>query len=165
MYANCFLGDNAWPSFQEKANKLGLEKLAVAVTHMCQLYLGLPDNITWCKDADEELCRDLLNYIFECGNFGFKQGMSNSAAMVISHGRGLRGFFRNLQRRGEANWQLYKKHAWLRPCAWLYQLCRYSKIALFRRNALRSLSRELEAGKKRGDLIDRLGGTSLARKK
>lgn len=165
MYVRRFLDDQAWLSFQEKASRLGLKKLAITVTRMCQLYLGLPETIRWCQEADPVLCKELLDYIFECGNFGFKQGMSNSAAMVISHGRGLRGFFRNLQKRGEANWQLYKKYAWLKPCAWLYQLCRYGRIALFRRDALRSLSRELEAGKKRGDLVDRLGGTSLARKK
>jgi len=166
VYVQHHLSDEAWPAFRAKASGLGLEKLAITVTRMCQLYLGLPKTyISWCSDADTELCRDLLDYIFECGNFGYKQGMSNSAAMVISHGRGLRGFFRNLQKRGEANWTFYKKHTWARPAAWIYQLCRYGKIALNRKDALGSLTREVEAGKKRGSLVDRLGGTSLSRKK
>lgn len=165
MYVHHYLSDETWPAFRAKASRLGLEKLAVTVTRMCQLYLGLPVTITWCKDAEGELCRDLLDYIFVCGNFGYKQGMSNSAAMVISHGRGLRGFFRNLQKRGEANWTFYKKHAWSRPAAWVYQLGRYARFALDRKDALTSLGKEVQAGRKRGELIDRLGGTSMAHKK
>lgn len=133
---------------------------------MCQLYLGLPDTtITWCRRVDKELCADLLEYLFECGNFGYKNPTDNTAAMVISHGRGVRGFFRNLQHRGEANWELYKKHVWLKPFAWIYQGFRYAKIALGRKDALTSLKKSVEQGKKRGDLLDRLGATSLARKK
>ena len=165
MYVYNFLDDEAWPSFQKKASRLGLEKLAVTVTRMCQIYLGLPDTIQWCQGADPELSKDLLDYIFECGNFGYKKGMSNSAAMVISHGRGLQGFFRNLQKRGEANWELYKEHTWLKPFAWIYQGYRYAHIALKRKHALSSLLQDIDAGVKRGELIDRLNATSLARKK
>ena len=165
MYVNNYLDDEAWPSFRKKVSRLGLEKLAITVTLMCQLYLGLPDTIRWCQGADPELSKELLDYIFECGDFGHKQGMSNSAAMVISHGRGIRGFFRNLQKRGEANWEIYKNHHWLKPFAWIYQGYRYAYITLKRKHALSSLLQDIDAGVKRGELIDRLNATSLARKK
>ena len=165
MYVRRSLDDTSWPAFRGKAAQLGLEKLAVAVTRMCQLYLGLPEEITWCMGVDEKLCKDLLEYLFDCGNFGFKNPTDNTAAMVISHGRGVRGFFRNLQSRGEANWELYKKHGWLKPFAWIYQGCRYARIALGRKDALTHLKQSMEDGRRRGDLLDRLGATSLARKK
>lgn len=187
MFVCWHLDDEGWETFRVKASVLGLEKLAVTVTRMCQLHLGLPEqfstisdnsngkkgtesmecrrNVTWCKGSDEQLCNELLDYLFECGNFGFRNGISNSAAMVISHGRGACGFFRNLQKRGEANWDLYQKHNWLRPFAWIYQGWRYAGFALKRKDALSSLQKEIVAGKRRGDLLDRLGATSLTRKK
>ena len=190
MYVYRHMDDGRWPVFRNQAAQLGLERLAVAVTRMCQLYLGLPEeypacsvtedsavseedmadsktqrHITWCRDADDKLCADLLEYLFDCGNFGFKHPTDNTAAMVISHGRGVRGFFRNLQTRGEANWDLYRRHGWLKPFAWIYQGCRYARIALGRKDALPRLKQSVEDGRRRGDLMDRLGATSLARKK
>ena len=191
MFVYQFLDDEGWVNFRDKAALLGLEKLAIVVTRMCQLYLGLPEHfkfehhtaenitatennqntisqeriISWTDAADKELCADLLTYLFECGDFGEKQGIDNSAAMVFSHGRGIKAFFRNLQKRGEANWALYKRHPSLKGFAWIYQGCRYAKIAIAKKRGLHSIRKSIMAGKQRGDMLDKLGATSLTRKR
>ena len=46
------------------ALQAGLKELAVCVTRMCQMYLGLTDkDINWCNSADEMVCHNLMDYI------------------------------------------------------------------------------------------------------
>lgn len=51
----------------------------------------------------DKLATALLEYCFNCGNFGAKLGQDNTVTMIMSHGKGVGGFFRNLQKRGEGN--------------------------------------------------------------
>lgn len=57
--------------------KAGAEDLAKIVTKMCQMKLGLRTDIVWCNDADDIVCKELLDYIMENGNFGQKIGHSS----------------------------------------------------------------------------------------
>jgi len=166
LFVNRFLNDDRWEAFRDNVVILGLERLAITVTRMCQIYFGLPEQSrTWPQVADEQLCEELLQYLFECGNFGSKQGIRNEAAMVISHGRGIIAFFGNLQRRGIVNWALCRKYPIMQPFAWIYQGIRYARFALCRKNGLSLLRKEIQAGRRRGNLADRLEATSQARKK
>ena len=71
LYVDKALDDDAWEyTFAPVVRRLGLERLAITVTRMCQLYLGLRSDITWCASADEKVCDSLMNYIMEQGNFG-----------------------------------------------------------------------------------------------
>ncbi len=130
VYVNAVLDDEHWPKFQKMAQKAGLEDLAKAVTKTGMLYFGLPDRITWCKEFDSEICTQFLNYMFENGNFGKKQKEIGKIARIEHRSSGLKGFFINLQQAGEYNWKAYKKHRWLRPFAWLYQIGRYTRQVL-----------------------------------
>ncbi len=165
MYVYRELGDREWPEFREKAEQLGLVRLAVTVTRMCQRHLGLTENIHWCLEADDALCDELMDYVLACGNFGKKQGEHNTAAMVLSHGHGLTGFFRNLQKRGEVNWDLLRRHKRLKAFAWVYQGFRYAGKAFGRKNALRKLRNEYAESRRRFELLERLEATRLAEKK
>lgn len=61
MFVRTCLDDTMWySSFQEKTRIPGLENLAITVTKMRQIYLGLTTDITWYKDADEAICEDLI---------------------------------------------------------------------------------------------------------
>jgi len=81
MFVGFCLDDEMWySSFQEKAQLTGLESLAITVTRMCQIYLGLTTDITWCKDADEEVCGNLMQYVMDCGNFGRSRGVLRSGS-------------------------------------------------------------------------------------
>lgn len=98
--------------------------LAKTVTRMGQLFFGMLTNtITWCLDADENTCADLLEHIFRSGNFGSKDAQNNGMVYVMSNMR--HGFFRTLQKSGKDNWKALKEHPWLEPFAWLYQAARY----------------------------------------
>ncbi len=164
MYVKHALPDEQWPAFREKTDQLGLTKLAKAVARLGQKYLGLSPDIRWCQDIPDALVEDLLEYAFECGNFGSKDAANNTVTMVMSHGRGFFGFFRNLQDRGKANWKLLKKASWLAPLAWAYQLVRYVQLGL-KSSSLRDLLKDADASKRRNKLMDELGAKRLALRK
>lgn len=69
------MNDEFWDTqFKDRAEAIGMKDLAVTVTEMCRMYLGLSADITWCADADKELCDSLMLFIFRKGNFGRKEG-------------------------------------------------------------------------------------------
>ena len=77
LYVSKELDDNKWYSqFAPIAQQLGLETLAVTVTRMCQIYLGLSASINWCEKADDNLCEQLMLHIIEYGNFGKKKDIN-----------------------------------------------------------------------------------------
>ena len=165
MYVAHELPDGKWLEFQNLTEPLGLTNLAKITARFGQLYLGLPqEDHSWCIDVDDSVCEALLNYVFQCGNFGHKAGMSNTVTMVFSHGSGIIGFFRNLQKRGERNWKAYQKCCLLKPFCWLYQLFRYVRLGLRRDKAFSNLKKDYEASKERNALTKAIGATRLAEK-
>ncbi len=162
MYVARELPDEKWPAFQRMTEPLGLTQLAKTSARLGQIYLGLPEqHHRWCMDADASVCEALLEYAFECGNFGKKAGMNNTVTMVLSHSDGLRGAFRNLQDCGERNWKAYQKHRWLKPFCWLYQIIRYARFGLKRENAFSNLKKDYAASRRRNELMTALGATRL----
>ena len=124
MFVNRELDDEFWEKvFGPVAKGKGLDTLAVTVTRMCQIRLGLPAAVTWCSDADEALCDALLANLFSSGNFGRKQKEGTAVESVASLIR-RQGFFRYLQAGGERNWMAFRRYPALKPFCWLYQLFR-----------------------------------------
>lgn len=158
MYVDQELNDDFWrQEFQQAAQFLGLEKLAVTVTRMCQLYLGLREDITWCRNADEILCRDLIEHTFRQGNFGRKLPENlNLVVSIFSTLRNIPAFFREMQNRGLVTWRAAKKHPGLRPFAWLYQIFRCIARGLKMEHPIRSVFQALKSQKQQGSLLDRL---------
>jgi hypothetical protein len=160
MFVRACLNDEMWYSaFQEKARITGLEQLAIIATRMCQIYLGLAtENITWCKDADEEICDDLMQYVMDCGNFGRSREMLQSQAVEklpsIAHPIQLQKY---IQSRGEKNWKALKKHPYLKPFAWIYQSCRYIKLAFQNKVTPNKLKSIYDEGNKRNKMFAALG--------
>ena len=161
MYVKHSLPDTSWPSFKEKTDQLGLTKLAKAGAKLGQMYMGLDASITWCNDVDEDMVNRLLNYMFECGNFGHKDPTNNTIVMVMSHGRGVKGFFGNLQQRGVANWSKVQEYPWLKMVAWVYQLCRYVRIGM-KKDGIKNFRKNVEASRRRNRLLDELEATRRA---
>ena len=127
MYVYRNLDDAFWyGEFQKVAREKGLETLAIAATRMCQMYLGLTETITWCRDADESVCSRLMDLTLKSGNFSRTHGDGRSVEKVGVKMK-QEGTFSYLQRAGENNWKAYKKHHWLKPFCWFYQICRYIK--------------------------------------
>lgn len=159
MFVRSCLDDETWySSFQEKAQLTGLETLAITVTRMCQIYLGLTTAITWCKDADEQVCNDLMQYVMECGNFGRSREILQSGATSklpsLKHPIQL---FKYIQFHGETNWKVLKKHSWLKPFAWLYQSSHYIKFAIQNRVTPNKFKSIYEEGQRRNEMFASLG--------
>ena len=159
LYANRHLSDPVWfQQFSGMIRQVGLEKLACTVTRMCQLYLGLSPDITWCQLSDIALCHRLMTHTLQQGNFGRKQVHNTQKAVILLGALDTeRNFFRLLQKHGCHNWRALKRHPWLKPFAWLYQLCRYIRKALSGKKPLRAFFRAFGKKKKNSDLLDALG--------
>ena len=160
MFLRSCLDDEVWyTSFKEKAHITGLEKLAITTTKMCQKYLGLlPDSLTWCKEANEEVCDELMQYVMECGNFGRNRTALQSTEVrkfpQLFH---LVQLFKYLQLRGERHWKALKKYPWLKPFAWIYQSCRYIKLAFQNKVTPNKLKAIYDEGNKRNEMFAALG--------
>ena len=156
MYVNKEMSDVFWnKEFASVAKDTGLETLAIVTTRMCQLYLGLPESICWCKEADESLCAELLDSLFVSGNFGYKNGRGTSIEMIKTKMK-TQGRFRWLQTAGEHNWQAYHKHHWLKPFCWIYQGFRYAKQGLKTRRSRKQIKGDLERANQRYELLKKL---------
>lgn len=158
MYVDKKLDNEFWESeFKVACDELGLTTLAITTTRLCQMYLGLnSQNKTWCAEADETLCRDLLENLLLSGNFGHKHGTGHSFETIATAIR-KDGLFRYLQYAGEINWQVSKKHKWLRPFAWLYQIGRYVRQGISIKRGRIEIINDFERGRDRYSLLKRLG--------
>lgn len=158
MYVRHSISDQNWPSFKGKTDQLGLTILAKAIARFGQIYTGLNMEITWCKDIDDRIVGELYQYVFETGNFGYKDIFNNNIIKVMSHSRGIDGFFRNLQNRGLNNWKLLQRFPSLWPVAWVYQFIRYFKKGL-RKDSIKRIGSNIKASKRRNKLLDELQAT------
>lgn len=157
MFVDKNLPDSAWPYFQEQARRIGLEKLAVVTTRMCEMYLGLPSR-QWCEKANPTLCDHLMQYVLSCGNFGSKRTDESSISeKAFTYARTPWAAYKLLQERGLANWEAARKHKWLRSFAWIYQIGRYVSKGLKRSDAKQKIMREYETARKINYLFNSLG--------
>lgn len=159
LYVDRELDDEAWfGGFQEAIQSVGLEKLAVTVTRMCQIYLGLRNDITWCQVADEKLCNRLMGHTLKQGNFGRKLDKRVHGTIgVLNVLDSDLNFFQLLQRHGCYNWKALQKYPWLKPFAWLYQLCRYIRKGLRGKKPIASFLQAFRKKSENSNLLSELG--------
>ena len=132
----------------------GQTRLAQTVTLLCQRYLGLEAVV----GEDDSLPVDgLLAHILEKGNFGQKIGIDGKIAEVGLVSTEPGGFFRRLQDGGMTRWSAARKHAALRPFAWLYQAFRIAGILLKTKKSPREILSQRRHGAEQRRLIDALG--------
>ena len=158
MYVDRELNDEYYEkAFQPVIRRLDLEKLAVTVTRMCQLYLGLSEEITWCQEAEEDLCHILMEVTLKSGNFGHKKTEDDYAVSYLHYRKNPIQALLLLQRRGCYTWKALEKYPILKCFAWLYQICRLIKKGFSRKQPLRSLVRNTKESRRQEDFMDRLG--------
>ena len=163
MFVDKCLPDEKWPEFNELVKKIGLEKLAIVCTRMCEMYLGLPHR-EWCADADTALCEQLMEYVLSCGNFGNKKKSdSDISENVFAYVGNLKSWMGLLQKRGLVNWKAAKEHKSLRPFAWIYQLFRYMSRGMKRDHAIPQIIAEYVVARKRKAMFDALGVKTTAK--
>lgn len=157
MFVDKCLPDDKWPEYSMLAEKIGLEKLAVVCTRMCEIYLGLPHR-QWCSKAETKLCEQLMSYVVACGNFGNKKKTdSDISEKAFTYTRSLKAGFGLLQSQGLINWEIAREHKILRPFAWIYQLFRYLSRGLKREQAALKIKEEYAAAKRKTAMLDALG--------
>ena len=157
MFVDKCLPDGKWSSFKAYAEAINLDVLAIVTTRMCEIYLGLPKR-EWCSSADSKLCKQLLDYVVACGNFGNTRsdniGIGDN---VLYYSSTFGSFFRLLQKRGLENWEAAKKYKALKPFAWLYQAFRYTTRGLNREDASAELIKDYKSAKQRIKMFEALG--------
>lgn len=160
MFVDKELDDHFWEAeFAEASARIGLKKLALTATRMCQIYLGLSEEITWCASADEELCHDLMDFVMTHGNFGRKDIRSSKTVAILFSVTHPIHFFKELQRTGCVTWKALKKHPHLKPFAWFYQICRFIDHGLRHPDPIKGFIKDLGKVKEQDAFLDRLGVT------
>lgn len=157
MFVDKCLPDDKWPEFRPMAKAIGLEQLAITTTRMCELYLGLPERL-WCANADEVLCKELMELILSSGNFGNKWTSDEAVAItVFTYINGPVATVKWLQESGLKNWKAAHVFPVLRPFAWIYQGIRYAIRGIRQEGSISKLREEYEDSMKRTELFRALG--------
>ena len=131
---------------------------------MCELYLGLPGR-KWSEKADNHVCKQLMDYILSCGNFGNKRTSdADISENVFAYASTVKTTYKLLQRQGLYNWEAAKKHKILKPFAWIYQANRYIFRGLKRNKAVFKLKDEYTAARKRNKMFQALGVKTAAKR-
>lgn len=161
MFVDKCLSDDSWGEFKRIAEQVGLVNLALVLTRMCEIYLGLSIH-RWCQTIDAKLCAKLMNYIISCGNFGVKHVDDTSARIrALTYARTPIAAIRYMQERGLQNWKATKKYRVLRPFAWIYQVIKNIKNR--KKLSSKELHKEYDAAKERAMLFQALGTTQSSR--
>ena len=158
FYADRYLTDSFWgEEFQQMAKDFQVYDFAMIMTRICQKEFGLCKDRDWCKEADEDTCDSLLEYMMSQGNFGHKAGANDAGAKFFTEGLDSEGFFRRLDRSSRYSMPAVNKYPLLRPFGWIYQMGRYINRGLHRENAVNSLQEDMWTGRERRKLMEDLG--------
>ena len=153
------LNNEVWNNeFQPVLKKAGLENLACVVTKLCKIYLGLSDEISWCDDADEKTCDELMRYVMDCGNFGKKNDSNIRNTMILGHtnDRNIFSLIANFQRAGCDRWKAAQRFKVLRCLAWAYIPVMYLARLIGGKRSLAETKEKLDNLSKRKSLQDKL---------
>ena len=160
MYFNFVMNKRVWKEqFVPLANEAGLLSLAVNVTQMCEINLGLSNRIKW-KKRNDTLTSELLNVVLTDGNFGKREISSTTYERNIYKtvtrikSRGIYTFFKTI---GLRKCKLCKKYPIIEPLAFLYgflQCSYYGLIAVFKVN---NVKKQVDEGRHRIELYRKIG--------
>lgn len=155
MFVNsCLSKEKEYQEFSNVLDNAGLLILAKTVTRMCQLYLGLDNDITWCKDAKDNLCHDLMNFILDQGNFGRKRNDDKVAKVLIKY-RNPVAFLNGMQKKGLREWKTAQHYIFLQPIAWIYTGVK-GFLRYFVVDGKGSMKSNLQESRRRRELFDQL---------
>ena len=157
MFVNSVLDDSTWGnSFSKLAEDAGLKKLAVALTRLCRDYLGLPGEHNWCNEADERLVKNLLELIFQRGNFGRKLEEPHTVEDYIGaiKTKGPISFLKLISNVVWNSSNVQKSYVVLRPFMWISEFIRRTGKRLRERpeHLLEDINRATEISQLHKDL-------------
>ena len=149
-----------WNELLDLFQKIGILTYAKVISKICAMYFHI-ECPEWAEDADEELCRDVMEDILTGGYFGRKDNIRAKSGMMISeHGKNgtSRGKFLNLF------WTLHHSTPAIFPivkkCPLLYPFFDCYRILLYLVRTLKgertSILKLLPEANKRKSVYDRL---------
>ncbi len=146
--------DQFWnDEFENYLEQFKLKDTAKVFARMGQIYLGMSEQITWCKDADDTLCQQWMEQIMEQGNFGSKQTEADQGASVLYKNKNVFAMVKSLQGLGLEHWEASRKHKALRPLAWAYQVGRYARKGLGRKHPIKSLKQDMNKSNYKKEML------------
>lgn len=162
-YVENYLEDDCWfTSFSNAAEQIGMRQLAIITTAMCRKYLGMKKDISWCGEiSDTSICDEFMEYILSHGNFGQIDSTKATTVSVIRMFRNPIHGLKKAQKAGCHTWKALKKHPWLRPFAWVYQLIRWISHGRKRGVNLTYVNRASQTESVETDFLRRLGVTRI----
>lgn len=110
-------------TFKQPLKDIGLWTFAQVMTKIGVLYFGTRRN--WCLDADDGVCRALLEDILSGGNFGMKDDTRGSQAKLIQNrvnksvdGSILKNGFVSINEKAKRDYPYCRENPILRPIGW-----------------------------------------------
>ena len=140
--------------------RLGLDRFAASVTALCRRYLGLEGDFPWADGIAEDVTDEFMEYIMSMGNFGSKADSGDRISSAYSRAKNPFRLISILQKSGLRHWDAAKKHALLRPFAWIRQ--GFVTLRDMKKNdiPLSKLKQLRASGEKNRELYEKLGLTS-----
>lgn len=160
MFVNAHLDDSNWDEFKLLTDKCGITTFAINMTAACEQYLGLQHNRTWAQTADTELCKEIINFIFQKGNLGHKKTEDSSRyiSALNLNGKGILQALEYEQKSGLIHWHAAKKYKILKPFAWIYGICHHIKMLKQDGENLISLKNGFAKSKEQKSLVEKIIG-------
>ncbi len=122
-----------WGMLLPSLERFGLFTFTKVMTRACIEYLGLPSACAeWALDCDENLAKEVIELILECGNFGTKQANSYGQRLFVdAHSKNrISSFFKVLFTTCKTHWTPCAKHPILLPIAPFVVYFKYLKMRI-----------------------------------
>ena len=151
------LDDQSWyGEFEKEAEQIGLKTMAKVLTKCCRKYLGMTRDVTWCDDADDALCDELMQFIMNFGNFGVKDQDSVLRGNILYMLKTPSEYIRFAQTFGLRTWKVLDKHPGLKPFAWIYQSFRFLTHGLKRGSDLGNSLNDYKTMERKNNLLKQI---------
>ena len=133
VFANSISNENWLEIFEKKLKSVGLWKFAMAISKASSIYLKMPEK-EWFADGDTELAEDLINAIFDSGNFGSKARKFQEHVFVDNNNFNsnfISRFFGGITKRVYIWCPFYEKNKFLLPLGYIAYIFRLLFNMLF----------------------------------
>ena len=157
VYVSHFVDNLFWEKkLRRICQKYHVDKLAIVLTRISQVYFGIGHEITWCMSADMDVCDSLLSYMVEQGNFGQKAGDDDSAVRFLTDSQGPVRLLQRIDKSSKYSMPIVLRYPVLRPIGWCFQILRYLYKGIKRRDFIIRFEKDLEISRRRSKLFDEL---------
>ena len=150
--------------FEEKFKSIGMWKFACVLSKICIDYLGCSPK-SCIDDIEVKLIKDLIDDIFQGGNFGFKDHNRVFEGKLISDkGKGtfnsqsmIGNYVKSINAGVHAKWSFSKKCPIILPFGWFFFGTKRLFKIVFGKVKKPKIVKSIKVAKKRQDLYIRLG--------